>query len=70
MCSAVQPSAHTSLAALYEPWMLSGGLTVANVAEAISISGAASIDVSSGVEDRPGHKDPDLIRDFLRAANH
>jgi phosphoribosylanthranilate isomerase len=52
-----------------KPWMLSGGLTIANVAEAISISGAASIDVSSGVEDRPGHKDPDLIRDFLRAAS-
>ncbi|EWY37589.1 N-(5'-phosphoribosyl)anthranilate isomerase [Skermanella stibiiresistens SB22] len=51
-----------------KPWMLSGGLTIANVAEAIAISGAQSIDVSSGVEDRPGHKDPDLILDFLRAA--
>jgi phosphoribosylanthranilate isomerase len=51
-----------------KPWMLSGGLTVGNVAEAIVVSGAATIDVSSGVEDRPGHKDPDLIRDFLRAA--
>jgi phosphoribosylanthranilate isomerase len=51
-----------------KPWMLSGGLTIGNVAEAISVSGAATIDVSSGVEDRPGHKDPDLIRDFLRAA--
>jgi phosphoribosylanthranilate isomerase len=51
-----------------KPWMLSGGLTIGNVAEAIAISGAAAIDVSSGVEDRPGHKDPTLIRDFLRAA--
>lgn len=51
-----------------KPWMLSGGLTASNVAEAIAVSGAASIDVSSGVEDRPGHKDPDLIRDFLKAA--
>jgi phosphoribosylanthranilate isomerase len=51
-----------------KPWMLSGGLTADNVAEAIAVSGAASIDVSSGVEDRPGHKDPDLIRDFLKAA--
>lgn len=51
-----------------KPWMLSGGLTADNVAEAIAVSGAASIDVSSGVEDRPGHKDPDLIRGFLKAA--
>ncbi|UEM19683.1 phosphoribosylanthranilate isomerase [Skermanella mucosa] len=51
-----------------KPWMLSGGLTAGNVAEAIAVSGAQSIDVSSGVEDRPGHKDPDLIRDFLKAA--
>ncbi|WP_158046746.1 phosphoribosylanthranilate isomerase [Skermanella pratensis] len=51
-----------------KPWMLSGGLTAGNVAEAIAVSGASSIDVSSGVEDRPGHKDPDLIRDFLKAA--
>ena len=51
-----------------KPWMLSGGLTIGNVGEAIAVSGAASIDVSSGVEDRPGHKDPAMIRDFLRAA--
>jgi len=51
-----------------KPWMLSGGLTIGNVAEAIAVSGAASIDVSSGVEDRPGHKDPAMICDFLRAA--
>ena len=48
--------------------MLSGGLTPDNVAEAIRITGAAIVDVSSGVESRPGEKDPELIRRFLRAA--
>jgi phosphoribosylanthranilate isomerase len=50
------------------PFMLSGGLTPDNVAEAIRITGAAMVDVSSGVESRPGEKDPELIRRFLRAA--
>ena len=50
------------------PFMLSGGLTPDNVAEAIRVTGAAIVDVSSGVESRPGEKDPDLIRRFLRAA--
>jgi phosphoribosylanthranilate isomerase len=50
------------------PWMLSGGLTADNLAEAVRISGAAAVDVSSGVEDRRGHKDPALIRAFLEAA--
>jgi phosphoribosylanthranilate isomerase len=49
------------------PWMLSGGLAPGNVAAAIRISGAAAVDVSSGVEDRPGHKSPRLIRRFLAA---
>jgi len=49
------------------PWMLSGGLTVDNVAEAVRVTGAAEVDVSSGVEDRPGHKDPALVRAFLSA---
>lgn len=49
------------------PWMLSGGLAPGNVAAAIRISGAAGVDVSSGVEDRPGHKSPRLIRRFLAA---
>ncbi|MFO0996884.1 MAG: phosphoribosylanthranilate isomerase [Alphaproteobacteria bacterium] len=48
------------------PWMLSGGLTSANVAEAVRTSGAQVVDVSSGVEDRPGHKDPGRIAEFLR----
>ncbi|TWB36896.1 phosphoribosylanthranilate isomerase [Nitrospirillum pindoramense] len=50
-----------------KPWMLSGGLTPDTVAEAIRISGADAVDVSSGVEDRPGHKDPALVRAFLEA---
>jgi phosphoribosylanthranilate isomerase len=49
-------------------YMLSGGLTPDNVAEAIRVTGAAIVDVSSGVEARPGEKDPELIRRFLRAA--
>lgn len=50
------------------PWMLSGGLEPANVAEAARISGARAVDVSSGIEDRPGLKNPDKIRAFLAAA--
>lgn len=49
-----------------KPWMLSGGLDPANVADAIRATGATSVDVSSGVEDAPGRKNPDLIRAFLR----
>lgn len=50
------------------PWMLSGGLTPANVQEAIAASGAAIVDVSSGVESAPGLKDPEKIAAFLAAA--
>jgi len=49
-------------------WMLSGGLTAELLPEAVRISGAASVDVSSGVESRPGEKDLDKIRAFLAAA--
>jgi phosphoribosylanthranilate isomerase len=49
-------------------YMLAGGLTPANVAEAIRLTGANAVDVSSGVESRPGEKDPELIRSFLHAA--
>lgn len=49
------------------PWMLSGGLTPDTVAEAIRATGARAVDVSSGVEDTPGHKDPARIRAFLKA---
>jgi phosphoribosylanthranilate isomerase len=50
------------------PWLLAGGLTPDNVAEAIATSGATAVDVSSGVETQPGRKDPDLIRSFIAAA--
>ena len=50
------------------PWMLSGGLTAALLPEAVAISGARAVDVSSGVERRPGDKDPAKIREFLRVA--
>jgi phosphoribosylanthranilate isomerase len=50
------------------PWMLSGGLDAGNVAEAVAISGAATVDVSSGVEDGPGRKSPAKIAAFLKAA--
>ena len=50
------------------PYVLSGGLTPDNVAEAIRVTGAGIVDVSSGVEVRPGEKDPALIRRFLQAA--
>jgi phosphoribosylanthranilate isomerase len=50
------------------PWMLSGGLTAELLPEAVRISGASAVDVSSGVESRPGVKEPDKIRAFLAAA--
>jgi phosphoribosylanthranilate isomerase len=49
------------------PWALSGGLTSANVAEAVSRTGATLVDVSSGVETAPGVKDVDKIAAFLQA---
>ena len=50
------------------PWMLSGGLDPGNVTEAIAVTGAPGVDVSSGVERAPGEKEPGRIRAFIRAA--
>jgi phosphoribosylanthranilate isomerase len=51
------------------PWALSGGLDARNLAEAVRITGAMLLDVSSGVESAPGVKDVDKIAAFLQAAN-
>ena len=49
------------------PWMLAGGLTAENAAEAVRLTGANQLDISSGVESAPGVKDSDLIRAFIAA---
>ncbi|MBB5723745.1 phosphoribosylanthranilate isomerase [Loktanella ponticola] len=50
------------------PWMLAGGLTPGNVAEAIALTKAPQVDVSSGVETAPGEKSAELIAAFVKAA--
>ncbi|MGD9741676.1 MAG: phosphoribosylanthranilate isomerase [Dongiaceae bacterium] len=51
-----------------KPWMLAGGLNAGNLADAVARSGARRVDVSSGVEDRPGVKSPAKIEALLRLA--
>jgi phosphoribosylanthranilate isomerase len=51
-----------------KPWMLAGGLHVGNVAEAVRATGATAVDLSSGVEDRPGEKSISKIKEFLDLA--
>lgn len=53
---------------LRRPWLLSGGLDPENVAQAIAITGARGVDVSSGVESAPGRKDVEKIRAFIAEA--
>ena len=53
--------------ALDRPWLLAGGLHAGNVAQALTLTGAPLVDVSSGVESRPGVKDPDKLDAFFAA---
>jgi phosphoribosylanthranilate isomerase len=52
-----------------QPWLLAGGLSPANVRQALAATGAPGVDVSSGVETAPGKKSPDLIRAFIEAVH-
>ena len=51
-----------------KPWLLAGGLTPENVTQALRLTRAPGVDVSSGVESAPGVKDPERIRDFIARA--
>ena len=50
-----------------KPWMLAGGLTAANVADAVRLTGARQVDLASGVESAPGVKDAGMIAAFMKA---
>jgi phosphoribosylanthranilate isomerase len=51
------------------PWFLAGGLNADNLAEAVAVTGARFVDVSSGLETAPGKKNPGLIRNFIEKAH-
>ncbi|MXV43537.1 N-(5'-phosphoribosyl)anthranilate isomerase [Saccharibacter sp. 17.LH.SD] len=51
------------------PWLLAGGLNAHNVQQAIATSKATAVDVSSGVESHPGHKSPELLKNFVKNAH-
>lgn len=53
---------------ILKPWLLAGGLTPENVVQALRLTRAPGVDVSSGVESAPGVKDPQRIRDFIARA--
>ena len=53
---------------LLKPWMLAGGLNAANVGQALDVLSPRAVDVSSGVEDEPGVKNPQKIKEFIAAA--
>lgn len=53
---------------LASPFMVSGGLNAANVADALRLTRAGGVDISSGVESAPGVKDTEMIKNFIRAA--
>ncbi|MBH87897.1 MAG: hypothetical protein CMJ12_01925 [Pelagibacterales bacterium] len=53
----------------YKPWILSGGLNIHNVQEAIRLTGTKAIDVSSGIEYNPGSKSIELMELFIKEVN-
>lgn len=60
----------SSVPELKQPWILAGGLNPGNVAAAVKALGPAAVDVSSGVEVRPGIKDVNLMKEFMKAVNN
>ena len=62
-----QPAEWSSLGGLGRRFVLAGGLDPANVAEAVRLTGAYGVDVSSGIESEPGVKDHELMRQFVAA---